>query len=325
MEEATGNLQAAGQVLNLFLDPLIADSTPFSKVRQQAFSLLEAERFAHVSGYMRKIEFDKAAFEWSLYGTLHAKFKLNLRHLFSNLDFAGLVEDAPLLEAVAFLQEILRHGKSPRQINAADFPTGIIAKNVQRYMYTEAAKQKDRQLDANRYEFLVYRLLRNVLEAGNVYVSDSNDFRSFEDDLISAERWKDKDAVLREIGVPVLLKPVEETLLTFHTELEEKFERVNRRIENGDNKHIKIIGTDDKRRWSLVYPTEEEPINSLFYGQLPGIDVADLLRFVAEKTNFLSAFTHVLDRYVKQEADPRHVLACVVAMGTNITHGKDSC
>jgi hypothetical protein len=106
MAEATGNLQAAGQVLNLFLDPGIADSTPFSKVRKQAFALLDAERFAQVSGYMRKIEFDKTSFEWSFYGTLHAKFKLNLRHLFSNLDFAGLVEDAPLLEAVAFLQEI---------------------------------------------------------------------------------------------------------------------------------------------------------------------------------------------------------------------------
>jgi hypothetical protein len=35
---------------------------------------------------MRKIEFDKATFEWSFYGKLHAKFKLNLRHLFANLD-----------------------------------------------------------------------------------------------------------------------------------------------------------------------------------------------------------------------------------------------
>ena len=128
MTEATGNLQAAGQVLNLFLDPSIPDSTPFSKVRQRAFSLLDAERFGQVSEYMRKIEFDKTAFEWSFYGTLHAKFKLNLRHLFANLDFAGLVEDAPLLEAVAFLQEILRHGRSPRQMNPADFPTGIIAR-----------------------------------------------------------------------------------------------------------------------------------------------------------------------------------------------------
>ena len=52
MTEASGNLQAAGQVLNLFLDPSIADWTPFSRVRQQAFSLLDAERFAKVSEYM---------------------------------------------------------------------------------------------------------------------------------------------------------------------------------------------------------------------------------------------------------------------------------
>jgi hypothetical protein len=185
-------------------------------------------------------------------------------------------------------------------------------------MYAAAEKRKDKLLEVDRYEFLVYRLLRNALEAGDVYVRDSNDFRSFEDDLIRAERWRDKDAVLREIGAPILLAPIEETLAAFHAELEAKFERVNQRIENGDNKHIKITGTGDRRRWSLIYPTEEEPINSPFYGQLPSIGIADLLRFVAGKTGLLSAFTHVLGRYVKQEADPRLVLACIVAMGTNM-------
>jgi hypothetical protein len=160
--------------------------------------------------------------------------------------------------------------------------------------------------------------LRKALEGGNLYVRDSNEFRSFENDLIRPERWKDKEAVLREIGAPVLMVPIEETLAAFHAELEEKFERVNQRIENGDNKHIKITGSGDQRRWSLIFPTEEEPINSPFYGQLPGIGIADLLRFVSEKTEFMKAFTHVLGRYVKQEADPRHSLACVVAMGTNM-------
>lgn len=40
--------------------------------------------------------------------------------------------------------------------------------------------------------------------------------------------------------------------------------------------------------------------------------------FVAEKTGFLCTFTHVLDRYVKQDADPRLLLAGIVAMGTNM-------
>lgn len=318
MAEASTNLKAAGQVLNLFFDQTIADRTPFSQVKQKAFSLLAPEQFALVSDYMRNIEFDKTACEWAYYGKLHSKFKLNLRHLFCNLDFAGLVEDAPLLEAVAFLQDLLRRDKSPRQAKEADFPTGIFAKGMQRYMYTAAEKRKDKQLDVDRYEFLVYRLLRNAIEAGNIYVRDSNDFRSFEDDLISAERWKNKDAILREIGAPVLSTPIEETLAAFRAELEEKFERVNRRIENGDNKHIKITGTGDKRRWTLIYPTEEEPINSPFYGHLPGIGIVELLQFVAGKTAFLSAFSHVLGRYVKQETDPRLVLACIVAMGTNM-------
>jgi TnpA family transposase len=318
MTEASADLKAAGQVLNLFLDQSIADRTPFSSIRKKAFSLLDPARFAQVSEYMRKIEFDKSAFEWAYYGTLNYKFKLNLRHLFCSLDFAGLIEDAPLLEAVAFLQKLLHQSKSLRQANPADFPTGIFAKGVQRYMYTEAGKRKDRRLEVDRYEFLVYRLLRNALEAGNVYVRDSNDYRSFEDDLISAERWQDKDALLREIGSPVLLAPIEETLTAFQTELEAKLERVNRRIENGENKHIKITGSGDNRRWSLVYPSEEEPINSPFYGQLQGIGVADLLRFVGEKTDFPNAFTHVLGRYVKQDAEPRHIFACIVAMGTNM-------
>lgn len=267
---------------------------------------------------MRNIEFDKTAFEWSYYGTLQFKFKLNLRHLFCDLDFAGMINDAPLLEAVAFLRELVRQGKSLRQAKSADFPTSIIAKGVQRYMYTAAEKRKDKQLEVDRYEFLVYRLLRNALEAGNVYVRDSNDFRSFEDDLISAERWENQDAVLREIGAPILLAPIQETLAGFRKELEAKFKRVHERIENGGNKHIKVIGIGGKHRWSLAYPTEEEPINSPFYGQLPGIGIADPLWFVAEKTDFLSAFTHVLERYVKQEADPRLILACIVAMGTNM-------
>ena len=142
MTEVSTNLKSAGQVLNLVMDQSIAGKTPFSKVKQRAFSLLEPERFAMVSDYMRNIEFDRTAFEWAYYGTLQSKFKLNLRHLFCNLDFAGLIEDAPLLEAVAFLQELLRQGKSLRQAKVADFPTGILAKGVQRYMYTAAQSAK---------------------------------------------------------------------------------------------------------------------------------------------------------------------------------------
>jgi len=65
-------------VLELFINDSIPDETLFASVKQTAFSLLKAESFPLVSDYMRNIEFDKTAFEWSYYGKLQHKFKLNL-------------------------------------------------------------------------------------------------------------------------------------------------------------------------------------------------------------------------------------------------------
>lgn len=319
MTEASGHLEAAGQVLNLFVDSSIPADASFAMVKERAFSLLDPERFALVADYMRSAAFDKTGFEWAYYTTLSPTFKRNLRHVFSELDFAGRVEDAPLLNAVAFLQDLLRQGQSPRQVKPSRFPTAIIPKGVQRHLFhMPTGQRKDKRLDVDRYEFLVYRLLRNALEAGDVYVQDSTEFRRFEDDLISDARWEDKDAVLREIGAPILLAPIEATLTAFREALEAKFTAVNRRIDSGDNHHIKVRSAEKKRRWTLVYPDEEEAINHAFFGQLPGIDVADLLWFVAGKTGFLRAFTHVLDRYIKHDPSAQEILACIMAMGTNM-------
>jgi TnpA family transposase len=318
---ASKNLQAAGHVLSLFTDNQITDDTPFSSIKEKAFTLLDPEQFPLVSDYLRNIAFDKTAFEWSHYTKLSATFKRNLRQLFSDLDFAGRVEDSPLLEAIEFLQNLLRTDKSPRQTDPSLFPTEIIPKGLRRYLFRkEGNTLKD--LDVDRYEFLVYRLLRNSLEAGDLYVKNSNEFRRFEDDLISDLRWQDKEQILREISAPILLAPIKDTLAEFHAMIEARYTAINQHITEGVNKHIKVIGAAEKRRWKLLYPSTDEPINSDFYSQLPGIGIADLLWFVAGNTGFLSAFTHVLDRYVKHEADPREIFACIVAMGTNMGLSK---
>ncbi|CAM5550765.1 hypothetical protein RLIN73S_05917 [Rhodanobacter lindaniclasticus] len=150
-----------------------------------------------------------------LLAALSHRFKRNLRHLFCELDFAGRVEDAPLLDAVTFLQELLRAGKSPRQTQPALFPTAMIPKGLQRHLFAKTdgagdTKEDDKRLEVDRYEFLVYRLLRNALEAGDLFVKGSNEFRRFEDDLISDARWEQRETVLQEIGAPLLLAPIEE-------------------------------------------------------------------------------------------------------------------
>ena len=205
---------------------------------------------------------------------LSLTFKRNLRHLFVSLEFTGRVENAPLLDAACFLQGVLRQGKPPGQVKRSAFPVAFIPKSMQRYLFLPVeGNPKEKALDVDRYEFLVYRQLRNALEAGDVYVQDSTEFRRFEDDLISDERWRDKEAVLREIEAPVLRAPIQDTLAEFRETLEAKFKGVNERIEDGTNKHIKVKGEGEgeNRRWTLIYPGGEEPTTSSFYGQVPGI------------------------------------------------------
>lgn len=148
---ASENLQAAGQVLSLFVDPAIPTDAPFSVVKEKAFGLLEPEQFPLVSDYLRDISFDKAAFEWSYYTKLSLTFKRNLRQLFADLDFEARVDDAPLLGAVLFMQELFRKARSPRQTPWITFPAQVIARSLHPYLFP-VIEGKETRLDVDRYE-----------------------------------------------------------------------------------------------------------------------------------------------------------------------------
>jgi hypothetical protein len=113
-------------------------------------------------------------------------------------------------------------------------------------------------------------------------------------------------------------EPIEIILARKEAELEALIKRVNDRIKNGENPDIKITGTGENLRWHLIYHNNEEPVDHPLYSQLPQIGIVDLLLFMHQKTNCLSAFTHLLGRYAKTDADMQRIIACLVAFGENI-------
>jgi len=93
----------------------------------------------------------------------------------------------------------------------------------------------------DRYEFWVYRLLRQGLESGRISCRQSVRFRSFEDDLIPEEEWRQhKDALIASIGLPVLSSPITEQLADLERHLEDLVQTVNRRIATGENTQFKV-------------------------------------------------------------------------------------
>ena len=166
-------------------------------------------------------------------------------------------------------------------------------------------------------------MLRKAFESGDVFNHKTNKYSSITDYLIPLNRWsKHKERILTELDLPTLMVPIQQTLNEFKITLEEKIQHVNQRILARENKDIKITCQGDKVKWTLPYKRDEVEENHQFYQAIPTIGIASLLSYVHRKTGFLDGFSHVLDRYVKGTKDKKTLLACIVALGTNMSLGR---
>jgi hypothetical protein len=172
-------------VLQLFTDDRIEATTPFQEVQATAFGILPRPQLDFVATHIATTAHcDETAFHWEHLDTLAPQFKLQLRPIVLAVEFAASSGHSALLEAVQFLQAAVRKGRPLSHIPSALFPLRFVPDASRRYLYGRDS-QGQRQLLPNRYEFLVYRLLRNGLEAGDIFCRDSVCFRSFEDDLLN--------------------------------------------------------------------------------------------------------------------------------------------
>ena len=199
------------------------------------------------------------------------------------------------MDAVHFLQEAVRKGRPLRAYPVAAWPVRFIPEAAKRYLYGPEIHGA-KPLLPDRYEFLVYRLLRNGLEAGDVFCRDSVRFRSFEDDLIDDDRWQHKAQLLAEAGAPRLTQPIQEHLAELEHRLEERLVTVNQRIASGDNTHFEIKKQGPNVRWTLQYPRGEAPVNQAFFETLKQVDIHSVVHFTNRQCQFIEAFEHVLGR-----------------------------
>jgi TnpA family transposase len=320
--ETKESIQHVSQILGLFLDESIADDVAFSEVKTLAFTILERDKLTQVSQFLNNQSVEDAVFEWEFIAAFAPAFKQHLRQLLTQVSFAGHRSDDCLIEAITFLKMSFEKGKSLNRYRFDQIPKAFIPQGMKAYIYEEDEHGKKR-IHPDKYEFLVYRLLRNHLEAGDIYVSDSLRFRSFEDDLIPLKTWQvNKEKILKEIDIPDLAKPMTVLLAELETELEAKYIEVNGRILSGENAHIKLTKRRGQIIWSLPYVRDEDIVNNPFFDSLQQINIAHLLQFVDSNCQCLESFTHILNRYVKTPLDKQAIIACLVAYGTNVGLGK---
>jgi hypothetical protein len=326
--EGNRHSKDAGKIFDLFIDKNISGTVEFEQVRKIAFSIIEEDKFPLLSKYISKTRFDDNEYEWNHYVELAQRFKVNLRYIVLNLNFEGQNPKDSLIKAVLFLKEAFQKNKSLNQFSPNELPQKFISSKLRKYLYETKTVEvngksiKYKKLNVDKYEFLIYRLLKVNLESGEVFIKESLNFKSFEEDLIDSEKWKNKEQIIQNLDIVSLKEPVDKLLSSFKEQLENKLNIVNNRIKEGENIHIKLTEKGENIKWSLPYKKSEEQVNNPIYGEFRQVGISDVLHFVDKYSDFMASFTHILDMYVKTEADVHRISACVVACGTNIGISK---
>jgi TnpA family transposase len=321
--ETNQDIGKAGQVLKLFTDEQISPETPFGEVREKAFDILGQQAMDRIAAtFAGDMRYDEIELRWEYLDKISMRVKLNLRPILTAVDFAALPTSTDLLEAVRFLQKIFLQEISFQQIPSAKFPTRFIPEKYNRYLYRPAGNSKQKQIIPDRYEFLVYRLLRDGLEGGEMHCPGSLRFRSFEDDLLDDKQWQNRESLLTQANLPIFKAPIAVHLKNLEELLEQRLEEVNKRILTEENKHFVYNGQGGNKRWRLEYPGKSDEINDSVFDSVPQNDIGNVLRFVHRNTGFMDCFEHLLGKYVKRSADRQVINACLIAWGTNIGLGK---
>lgn len=316
--ETNQNLEKAGQVLKLFTDDSIPEDASFQSVQATAFGILDRQKLAFVAEHIvTEATFDETAFQWEHIDTLAQGFKCNLRPILQAIEFASAPGHAPVLEALQFLKAAVQKGRPLSQYRSDAFPMQCIPAATRRYLY--ATGDDGGQLLPDRYEFLIYRLLRNGLDSGDIFCRDSVRFRSFEDDLLSEKQWKAKAELISATGLATLKQPIQEHLADLEQQLEGRLARVNQRLSTGENEHFEL---KPRGQWSLSSPGIRDSPNHPMFSDLKKVNLSSVLHFVNQRCRFTDALVHILGRYTKHIADERILIAALMAWGTNMGIGQ---
>jgi TnpA family transposase len=220
--------------------------------------------------------------------------------------FEGAPAAASLLRAIEVLRQAHRSGKSALPATA---PTGFVRPSWAPYVL------HDGKIDHRHYELCVLSELLGRLQAGDVWVSGSRRYRSFDERLISKAALE----ALKHAGtLPVAVETdFDRFIAERRALLDERLIAVEARARASCLPGVTITKGVLKITPTLkTTPPEAEVLAERLYAMLPRIRVTDLLAEVAGWTRFPECFTHL--RTGEVAVDSRVLMAGLLAEGLNL-------
>ena len=302
------------RLAKFFVADEVTDDTRFGDVREEAFTkVISKEKLQEQISNLDEKELTEIDFYWKTIDQQFHRYKLHLRPLLMTLDFSSVIEDSPWLVAINWLKKTFNAEKQLNQWPIEDCPEKTLPKRLKPYLINTNSKGKQR-LNADRYEFWIYRQLKKRIKSGNLHLEDSVHNRSLQQELQEAF---DKGALTAPLDIPALKQPIQQLLDLRFAELHKQWMSFNDTFTQGKLKHLHYDEKTKTLHFKKTNDNQDEELQHQFYEQLPLCDIADVLRFVNGSSRYSLAFTHIQPRYSKMLVNENGLIATIIAQALN--------
>jgi len=307
-------LRSMRRMAKYFVADEVSDETRFGDIRQEVFTtVISKEKLQEHFDNSDETDLSEIDFYWKTIDQEFHRYKLHLRPLLMALDFSSVTEDSPWLVAINLLKTIFNSSKQLNQCPISDCPEKTLPKRLLAHLVNVSFEGQQR-LNADRYEFWIYRQLKKRIKSGNLHLEDIIHYRSLQQELQEAF---DKGALIAPPDISALKQPIQQLLDLRFAELHQQWVSFNDAFTQGKLKHLYYDEKAKTLHFKKTNDQQDEVLQHQFYEQLPLSDIADVLRFVNSLSRYSSAFTHIQPRYSKIHVDENNLIATVIAQALN--------
>ncbi len=172
------------------------------------------------------------------------------------------------------------------------------------------------------YKILLYVEVAEAIKSGALNLLHSEKYRSLDDYLIPKADWDAKRAEYLERAQLQSMANCRATLNSIGQRLNEQYSQVNRRLESGENPHLKVRPNGS---FHVKTPKLEE-VESLslgsFFPERKYIPLLEALATVDQATHFLREFEHWQIKYNRAKPAAKIFFAAIMGYGCDIGHRK---
>ncbi len=298
----------------LFITKTLDDTVSFGSVRQKAFTfIITEEKLREKIPDEDEDEMTSIDFYWKLVDSLFHRYQLQLRPLILAIDFSSTKAENPWFVALTWLKKIFNAKKTLKQCQVSEIPQKTRPKRLDKYLFETNAKG-DKKFRGDRYEFWIYRRLKKKLKSGEIYLEDSIQNRSLQQELDCA---KEKGELAASLEIPALKQTVNFLLDEKFADLKTELLKFNDAFTQGKLKHLLYDEKTKTLHFKKTKGNQDEEVQYKFYSQLPLCDISDVLRFVNGGSRYSCVFTHLQPRYAKLLPDEDTLNAVLIAQALN--------